>query len=126
MGLTPDPQGLLPQGDSIRLKEFGEAVQKLYGHPQKSGKGKGNRIDLKLPEESVVSYYVLQEDIRLGERVRHYRIEARVNGKWQTLSEGESVGHKRIQHFTPVKTCQVRLTVSEAIDLPHILNFSIY
>lgn len=126
VGLTPDPQGLLPQGDSIRLKEFGEAVQKLYGHPQKSGKGKGNRIDLKLPEESVVSYYVLQEDIRLGERVRHYRIEARVNGKWQTLSEGESVGHKRIQHFTPVKTCQVRLTVSEAIDLPHILNFSIY
>lgn len=126
LGLTPDPDGLIPQGDSIRLQEFGSAIQKLLGTPLKSISGQGKQYDLKLPEEKEIRQCVIQEEIRLGERVRQYKVEARVHGKWQVVCEGESIGHKRIQTFNPVKTKQLRLTVTQSVAVPQIRNFSIY
>lgn len=126
LGLTPDPHGLIPAGDSVRLQEFGNAVRELSEHPLKSVTTEGKQIDLKLPDKSKVSQCIVQEDIRLGERIRQYKVEAKVNGKWQIVCEGESVGHKRIQRFDPVETSQLRLTVLRAVDIPHIRNFSVY
>lgn len=126
LGLTPDPDGLLPAGDSARLQEFGEAVRDMFGSPLASVKGESRRLLLKLDRETTVDHCILQENIRKGERVRKYRVEAKVNGQWKTVCEGESVGHKRIQQFAPVKTKFLRLVVSEAVDLPDFLNFSVY
>lgn len=126
IGLTPSPDGLLPRGDSIRLKEFGDAVREQFGHPLKSVSGQGNKLTLKLSQPTAVDHYMLQEDIRCGERIRAYRVEARVDGKWKLLSEGESVGHKRIEQFEPVKATALRLTVTKSVEVPQILNFSVF
>lgn len=126
LGLTPNPDGVIPVGDSIRLQEFGNTIRQLFGKPLKSISGKGKQLDLKLPQESEVRQCVIQEQIALGERIRRYKVEAKVNGKWQTVCEGESVGHKRIQKFNPVKTRQLRLTVMQSIDIPQVRNFSVY
>lgn len=126
LGLTPDPDGLIPEGDSIRLHDFGNAVQKLFGTPLKSVSGQGKQLDLKLPHEQEVRQCVIQEEIRLGERVRQYKVEAKVHGKWQVVCEGESIGHKRIQTFSPVKTKQLRLTMIQSVAVPQIWNFSVY
>lgn len=126
IGLTPDPDGLIPAGDSVRLHEFGQTIGDLFGQPLKSGTGRGKQIEMKLSGGCQVSQCVVQEDIRFGERIRQYKVEAKVNGTWQMLCEGESVGHKRIQKFDPVVTNQIRLTVLKAVDTPQIRNFSVY
>lgn len=126
LGLTPDPSGLLPAGDSLRLKEFGDAVLERFATPLKSVKGSGNRLELKLGKETEIHSCIIQEDISKGERIRRYKVEAKVDGMWQTVCEGESVGHKRIQQFPSLKTKVVRLTVVEAVDVPDVLNFSVY
>ena len=126
LGATPDPNGLIPVEDSVRLQEFGQAIQQLLGHPLKTTAGQKKQLDLKLPQISKVNQCVIQEDIRQGERIRKYKVEAKVDGKWQTLCEGESVGHKRIQRFEPIQTNQLRLTVLQAKDVPRIRNFSVY
>jgi alpha-L-fucosidase len=126
LGLTPDPYGLLPAGDSLRLKEFGDAVRERFATPLKSVKGSGNRLELKLGKETEIHSCIIQEDISKGERIRRYKVEAKVDGMWQTVCEGESVGHKRIQQFPSLKTKVVRLTVVEAVDVPDVLNFSVY
>lgn len=126
LGLTPDPSGLLPAGDSVRLQEFGETIRNMFSTPIASVAGKGKQLLLKLDREATVNHCILQEDIRKGERVREYRVEARVNGQWKTVCDGKSIGHKRIQEFAPVKTKSLRLVVSEAIDQPDFLNFSVY
>lgn len=126
LGLTPDPEGLLPAGDSLRLQEFGEAIAKMFGTPAASVSGKGKQLVLKLDREAAVNRCILQEDIRQGERVRKYRVEARVDGSWKTVCEGESIGHKRIERFAPVKTKMLRLTVTEATGQPDFTNFSVY
>lgn len=126
LGLTPDPRGLIPAVDSIRLKEFGEAIRQKFGHPVKSVAGQGKQLKLDLGEETEVGYCMIQEDIRKGERIRQYRVEARVKGKWVKVCEGESVGHKRIQKFEPVKTRTLRLKILESIDVPDITGFSVF
>ena len=92
----------------------------------KSVKGSGNRLELKLGKETEIHSCIIQEDISKGERIRRYKVEAKVDGMWQTVCEGESVGHKRIQQFPSLKTKVVRLTVVEAVDVPDVLNFSVY
>ena len=70
MGLTPDPQGLLPQADVKRLEEWGAAIKKTFSNPIASTAGKGDRILLSLENSTIIENIVLQEDITLGQRVR--------------------------------------------------------
>lgn len=126
LGVTPDPNGLIPVEDSVRLQEFGQAIQQLLGYPLKTTAGRKKQLDLKLPQITKVNQCVIQEDIRQGERIRKYKVEAKVDGKWQIVCEGESVGHKRIQRFEPVQTNQLRLIVLQAKDVPQIRNFCVY
>lgn len=126
IGLTPNPDGLLPEGDVKRLKEWGTEIQRRFSLPLAQTSGEGEELRLSLPEARTVNYYILQEDIRRGERIRSYQIEARINGQWKTVARGTSVGHKRIEKFEPVKATDFRVVVNRYTDKPCIQNFSIY
>ena len=124
IGLTPDPDGLLPPGDAARLKELGQEIRRRFGTPLASVSGNAETLTLPLKGEQSVNYCIIQENIRHGERVRAYRVEAKVNGSWIPVCEGTSIGHKRIQSFAPVKASALRLTVEKAAGTPEISNFS--
>ena len=126
VGLTPNPEGLLPAGDVARLKEWGEEINRRFGQPlaQTSGEGKKLRLSLKGAQDA--NYYILQEDIRQGERIRSYRIEAKVDGQWKTVAQGTSVGHKRIGSFDTVHASDFRVVTDQCTSTPQIQNFSIY
>lgn len=127
LGLTPDDRGLIPVQDSLRMAEFGKAVEARYGTPLKEVSGKGNTHRIKLDNPARISHLVIKEDIRYGERIRSYQIEGRVNGKWKLLCQGSCVGHKRIERLPEtVEVTEVRLTVKEARNLPMILAFSVF
>lgn len=83
-------------------------------------------MTLKLDKKQPVNYCIIQENIQNGERIRQYKVEAKVNGKWQTVCSGESVGHKRIEKFDPVEATALRLTVLQSTALPDIINFSAF
>ena len=84
------------------------------------------KLLLNLKDSQTANYYILQEDISQGERIRAYRVEARVGGKWVTVAKGTSVGHKRIESFEPVEASAFRLVVEQCTDTPQIRDFSIY
>lgn len=126
IGLTPDPDGLIPEGDVKRLEEFGKEVQRRFAEPVASTKGAAKTVTLKLDGKTPVNYCVIQEDITKGERVRRYRVDAKTGGKWKTVCRGESVGHKRIERFDPVKASALRFVVEESRAMPDIKAFSAY
>ncbi len=126
LGLTPDPTGLIPAGDAQRLKEMGDEIKRRFSSPIAQTSGQKKSLTLNFGKKQPVNYCIIQENIKNGERIRKYKIEAKVNGKWQTVCSGESVGFKRIEKFEPVETTTLRLTVSESIALPQINNFSAY
>lgn len=125
-GLTPDPTGLLPIGDVQRLKEWGAEINRRFSSPAAQASGQKKSLTLNLNKKQPINYCIIQENIRNGERIREYKVEAKVNGKWQTVCAGESVGHKRIEKFSPIEATALRLTVLQSIAQPDIINFSIY
>lgn len=126
VGLTPNPDGVLPPGDAARLKEWGQEIRRRFSKPLVAVSGNGNVLALPLKREETVNYCIIQENIRHGERVHAYRVEANVDGRWIPVCKGSSIGHKRIQSFAPVKTSALRLTVENAAGTPEISNFSIF
>lgn len=126
LGLTPDPTGLLPAGDVNRLKEMGDEINRRFSTPLAQTSGTKKTQVLKLGKKQSVNYYMIQENIKKGERIRQYKIEAKINGKWKTICQGESVGHKRIEKLNSIETDMLRLTILESIEQPDIINFSVY
>ena len=67
----------------------------------------------------------IQEDVAKGERIREYRIEGKIGGRWKTLCQGTSVGNKRIERFPAVEVTQLRLIIDKATDIPQV-KFIVY
>lgn len=126
MGLTPDTVGLIPAGDVKRLKEMGDEINRRFSTPLAQTAGQKKSLTLNLGKKQPANYCIIQENIKNGERIRQYKVEAKVSGRWQTVCSGESVGHKRIEKFNPVEATELRLTVTQSIALPDIINFSVF
>ena len=126
VGLTPNPDGVLPVGDVARLEEWGREINRRFGKPLAQTSGNKSRLSLSLKGTQTANYYILQEDLSQGQRIRAYRIEAKVGGKWKAVAQGTSVGHKRIEAFEPVEASGFRVVVEQCKGTPCIRNFSIY
>ena len=126
MGLTPNPDGLMPEGDVIRLKEWGDEIKRRFENSIASTSGVGEKVTLKLEKHTTINQIVIQEDIRQGERVRNYEIEGKVKGKWRVLTQGQSIGHKRIEQIEDTEVSHVRLKVLNADREPQIKNLEVY
>lgn len=126
MGLTPDPDGLLPEPDVKRLTEWGDEIRKRFGTPLARGNGKGNKVKIELPQAQKINCVILREEIKQGERVREYTLEGRVDKKWIKLGEGECIGNKRIQQFEEVTCSAVQIHIKRSAVQPVIKDFSVF
>ena len=70
--------------------------------------------------------FLAQEYIQLGQRVKAFSIEALVNGQWQELAKGTTIGYKRIVSFPAVKATKVRLHITDAKSCLVISNVGVY
>ncbi|XDG08798.1 hypothetical protein ABKA04_008413 [Annulohypoxylon sp. FPYF3050] len=73
-----------------------------------------------------VDAFVTQEHITLGQRVGGYAIDAIVNGTYQTLVTGTSLGYKRIDGLSSsVETNKIRLRITQANATPLVSSFQV-
>lgn len=83
-------------------------------------------VEVTLDQEQTVKYVVLQEYIRLGQRVSEFNIEARVNGSWKKIASGTTIGYKRILKVDPVKTSQLRVNIKSAKAAVTLSSIEVY
>lgn len=126
LGLTPNADGLIPAKDLSVLRAFGNEIKRRFSAPIAVTGGKSKNLHLKLNNKFPINYFIIKENIKNGEKIRRYRIEAKTDSGWLTVCSGESIGHKRIQKITPVRADQFRFIVEDAIGQPEIESFSIY
>ncbi|MDR1339078.1 MAG: alpha-L-fucosidase [Prevotellaceae bacterium] len=81
-------------------------------------------IDLGKPQK--VSYILIQEYIRLGQRVKSFNIEVWQDGGWKSVANGTTVGYKRIVGIPPTETQKLRINITDAKSCPVISNVEIY
>lgn len=126
LGVTPGPDGLMPEQDVKRLKEFGNEIKRRFSRPIASTSGNGSKLILKLPDREKINQVVLMEDISKGERIRIFSLEGKTNKGWQTIFKGSCIGHKFIHRLDEMEVSQLRLKILESTGEPTVLGFSVY
>lgn len=76
-------------------------------------------VQIDLGSAYLVDAFIVQEHIALGQRIGGYTIEVVVDGAYQTVVNGTSLGYKRIDRLSePAQATQIRFSVTQANATP--------
>ncbi|WP_224996295.1 alpha-L-fucosidase [Cesiribacter sp. SM1] len=88
---------------------------------------KSGSIEIQLGKVQTVKYVVLQEYIRLGQRVKSFSVEAWKNQAWVPVAAASTLGYKRILKLNePVETDKIRIRIKDAKASPLISQVAVY
>lgn len=83
-------------------------------------------IEITLSRKQPVKYVLLQEYIRLGQRVRSFTVEAWQDGAWKSVADGTTIGYKRILKLDGVDTDKLRINITGSRASLVISNVELY
>lgn len=83
-------------------------------------------MDIYFDRPTSFNRFLIQEFIRLGQRVKSFELEAWTDGQWHKIAEATTIGYKRILRFPTVVTSQLRLHIKDSKCCPLISNIEIY
>ena len=131
------PNGRIHPIDSLRGIAFNKMIHEVFktdlaANTKKNTKNNETIIDFGKP--TAFNRFVAEEDIRYGQRVKKFSLEAEINGKWQPLKDAlveqgdglTTIGHRRIICFPTVNATRLRLTILDAKCQPVIKRTSVY
>jgi alpha-L-fucosidase len=131
-----DKDGLIHAEDSIRGAVFYQMVRKIFDHPLKAKRKLSPTVStLTFKRPTAFNRLMVGEDIRQGQRVKKFKVEALIGGKWTELHDVISeepqrsmttIGRKRILCFPTTETTQIRLTVLDSKATPVIIAMNAY
>jgi len=132
LNVPPDRRGRLHEVDVERLRMFGAYISNTFNNEKitdgailwKARSGASKEYNL-LPGETI-NTVMLQEDIQKGQRVEEFKVEGLVNDEWVFLTEGTTIGYKRLLKFAEVNPSKLRVTVSETRDIANIKKVGAY
>jgi alpha-L-fucosidase len=149
LGIAPDNTGRLPESDVARLREFGEAVKRIYSNnlavnathapndatvaatdnnPDTFWSAPDRHATLELRFNKPVTFdrTVTMEWLNEGQRIQDYSIEAWQDGAWKQIAHARAIGHKKIDLFPAVTTQRVRLNLLSTVGSAGVREFQLY
>lgn len=134
LNVPPTTEGLLHAVDVERLTGFGARLTELFmtdvAQGQRlrwrGGAGHTGSWEVDLGRRATIGLASLQEEIGAGQAIAKYRLEGWTGGRWEPLTRGTTIGHKRLDRFPGVELSRVRLTVEEALDRPRLARLALY
>lgn len=82
-------------------------------------------LEIDLEEPTIINLVELTEAKGL-QHVQSFRVEAMVDSDWKLLTEGTSIGERRLAYFSPLLAWKVRLRILKASASPAISKFALY
>ena len=129
LNVPPDERGHIDPADSTRLMEFRSALDAIFSDnlAEKARiRRKEDTWTVKLRGPKTFNRLVLQEDLKLGQRVAAFTVEAHVDGTWKALAQETTVGFKRIVLLPEVTADAVRIRVDESLAKPFLTTIALY
>ena len=83
-------------------------------------------IEIELPKAATIKYILVQEYIKLGQRVKAFTIEVWKGAAWQQVATATTIGYKRILKIAPVETNKIRINIKNAKACPVICSVELY
>jgi alpha-L-fucosidase len=69
---------------------------------------------------------IIQEYIKLGQRVQSFKVSAFLENDWKPLIEGTTIGYKIIRKFPLTRTSKIKITINNSKACPLISNVELY
>jgi alpha-L-fucosidase len=138
--MSPDRSGLILAGHAARYKQLGDFITSCYGAPvnpnaTRTVYGTDGTVTLNFDYATSIDRIMLMEDQTNGQVIRKYEVWAKVvddgitdgtfNVPLTMISNGTSIGHKRIEIFDPVTVIQVMVNTS-FVDTPAWKTVSVH
>lgn len=119
LNIGPDRNGLLPEIDADRLKQFGAEIRRRFDSPFatiEQCKGNGHTWIYETEVPQMLDHIVLQEALAAGEQVRSFRIQiiTQKSRRAVTIYEGRNIGHKAIIRVPAIKVRGVIVEITES------------
>ncbi|MBN1561562.1 alpha-L-fucosidase [candidate division KSB1 bacterium] len=83
-------------------------------------------LTLDLGGEKTFDRLMIQEPIRLGQRIAQFTVEAYIDGGWQEIAAATTIGYKRLLRTQPITTAHVRIKILDANNTPAISNIGLF
>lgn len=83
-------------------------------------------LEIDLKAAKTVKYIVLQEYIKLGQRIKACNVEVFTKGQWKKVSEASTIGYKRILKLDPVTASKIRINITASRACPVVSNVEVY
>ena len=83
-------------------------------------------LECALPAERTFDRAMLQENIRIGQRVEEFHIDALVAGEWKRVAGGTTIGYRRLLRFPAVTASKIRLVIDRSRWSPAIATFGLF
>lgn len=84
-------------------------------------------IEIHLGKVQPVKYVVLQEYIRLGQRVKSFTVEVWKNDRWKPVAEASTIGYKHILKLEePVETDKIKISITDSKAGPVLSQIAVY
>jgi len=129
------PNGRIHPTDSLRGIAFKKMIDEVFGKSLAcSIEPLENGHLLNFEKPTAFNRFVAEEDIRYGQRVKMFSLEAEVDGKWVSLKDAlvensdglTTIGHRRIVCFPTVTATKLRFTVIDSKCEPIIKTTAVY
>jgi len=153
LNIPVDTRGLIHENDSERMLELGEFLKNTFNknlleeskilfnnksHPINKiidknintfspfKSNNNNVINITLENEKLVDIFEISENINLGQRIKEFIFEIKVNEKWIIIEKGTTVGTKRLIKFRPLIVKNLRFTIVYSKDRPLVSELGLY
>jgi alpha-L-fucosidase len=83
-------------------------------------------LEFTLPAEQTFDRALLQECIRVGQRVERFHLEVWDGTRWMQVVQGTTIGYKRLLRFPAVTTIKCRLVIDESRMSPTLSTFGLF
>ncbi len=153
LNIPVDKRGLIHENDAQRMLELNQFVKNTFknnlikksnlsfnnkSHPINKivdrdidtfcsfKSNENNIIGISLDTEKLVDVFEISENINLGQRIKEFIFEIKVNEKWVTIEKGTTIGKKRLIKFEPLTVKDLRFTIYDSKDIPLISEIGLY
>ena len=144
LNIPPNRSGRFSSRDEKCMREVGRRISQTYGRDlskdahasvadlldhdidtywQSESKIAAFTVTLPVPQK--INRICLQEAIsKVGQRVKKHALDVWVNGHWQQVAVGTTIGYKKILRFKSVTADRFRVRILDARKPPAIASFS--
>ncbi len=83
-------------------------------------------LQINLPASRAFNVIALREPVAYGQRISSYRVESWQNGAWTVISQGTTIGNKKLDRINRITAMKLRVVIEKSRACPLLSEVALY